>query len=122
MNRMAAIAANLNQPATGCGDKRSSIFSPLLMPDSERSERARQAAAAALSRCGSVTAWMDRLFTRTATTISTAAGQPLTFILGTGVILIWAITGPLFHFSDTWQLIINTGTTIVTFIMVFLIQ
>ena len=65
---------------------------------------------------------MDRLFTRIATVISTAAGQPLTFFMAIAVILVWAITGPIFHFSDTWQLIINTGTTIVTFIMVFLIQ
>jgi low affinity Fe/Cu permease len=65
---------------------------------------------------------MDRLFTRIATVISASAGQPLTFFMAIGVILVWAITGPVFHFSDTWQLIINTGTTIVTFIMVFLIQ
>jgi len=65
---------------------------------------------------------MDRLFTRIATRISVAAGQPLTFLLAVGVIIIWGVTGPIFHFSDTWQLIINTGTTIVTFLMVFLIQ
>ena len=65
---------------------------------------------------------MDRFFTRVATTISIAAGQPLTFLLAVGVILVWGITGPIFKFSDTWQLIINTGTTIVTFLMVFLIQ
>jgi low affinity Fe/Cu permease len=65
---------------------------------------------------------MDRLFTRIATRISVVAGQPLTFLLAVGIILVWAITGPIFHFSDTWQLIINTGTTIVTFLMVFLIQ
>jgi low affinity Fe/Cu permease len=65
---------------------------------------------------------MDRLFTRVATAISAAAGQPLTFFMAAGVILVWAITGPVSRFSDTWQLIINTGTTIVTFIMVFLIQ
>src|SRR5205814_5339334 len=51
-----------------------------------------------------------------------AAGQPLTFVVAVVVILVWAITGPVFRFSDTWQLIINTGTTIVTFLMVFLIQ
>ena len=51
-----------------------------------------------------------------------AAGQPLTFLLAIGIIVVWAVTGPIFHFSDTWQLIINTGTTIVTFLMVFLIQ
>ena len=65
---------------------------------------------------------MDRFFTRVSTGISVAAGQPLTFLLAIAVILIWAITGPVFGFSDTWQLIINTGTTIVTFLMVFLIQ
>ena len=65
---------------------------------------------------------MDRVFTRIASIISAAAGQPLTFLMAVGVIVVWAITGPVFHFSDTWQLIINTGTTIVTFIMVFLIQ
>lgn len=51
-----------------------------------------------------------------------AAGQPLTFLLAIGIIVVWAVTGPIFQFSDTWQLIINTGTTIVTFLMVFLIQ
>ena len=65
---------------------------------------------------------MDRLFTRIATSISVAAGQPLTFLLAVAVIVVWGISGPIFHFSDTWQLIINTGTTIVTFLMVFLIQ
>ena len=65
---------------------------------------------------------MDRFFTRIATSISIAAGQPLTFLLAVAVIIVWGITGPIFHFSDTWQLIINTGTTIVTFLMVFLIQ
>ena len=65
---------------------------------------------------------MDRFFTRIATSISVAAGQPLTFLLALAVILVWGITGPIFQFSDTWQLIINTGTTIVTFLMVFLIQ
>ena len=65
---------------------------------------------------------MDRFFTRVATGISVAAGQPLTFLLAIGVIVVWALTGPVFNFSDTWQLIINTGTTIITFLMVFLIQ
>jgi low affinity Fe/Cu permease len=51
-----------------------------------------------------------------------ASGRPGTFILAVVVVLAWAITGPLFHYSDTWQLVINTGTTIVTFLMVFLIQ
>src|SRR5215216_5252936 len=51
-----------------------------------------------------------------------ATGTSLAFVLAATVILVWAITGPLFNFSDTWQLVINTGTTIVTFLMVFLIQ
>jgi low affinity Fe/Cu permease len=51
-----------------------------------------------------------------------ATGTSMAFILALSVIIVWAITGPLFHFSDTWQLVINTGTTIVTFLMVFLIQ
>ena len=50
------------------------------------------------------------------------AGRPSTFMLATIVIVVWAVTGPLFGYSDTWQLVINTGTTIVTFLMVFLIQ
>jgi low affinity Fe/Cu permease len=49
-------------------------------------------------------------------------GTPWAFLVAAGIILAWAISGPLFHFSDTWQLVINTGTTIVTFLMVFLIQ
>jgi low affinity Fe/Cu permease len=49
-------------------------------------------------------------------------GRPRAFTIATGVILVWLVTGPLFHYSDTWQLVINTGTTIVTFLMVFLIQ
>jgi low affinity Fe/Cu permease len=69
-----------------------------------------------------VTAGMRRFFNLCATKISTAAGQPLTFIIAFAIILVWAVTGPMFGYSDTWQLIINTGTTIVTFLMVFLIQ
>jgi low affinity Fe/Cu permease len=65
---------------------------------------------------------MRKFFNWFATRTSTAAGQPLTFIIALSVILVWAVTGPIFHFSDTWQLIINTGTTIITFLMVFLIQ
>ena len=49
-------------------------------------------------------------------------GRPATFIFAIGIVVLWAVTGPIFDYSDTWQLVINTGTTIVTFIMVFLIQ
>ena len=62
------------------------------------------------------------LFTRFAKWTARASGRPLTFALAVLVILVWSITGPIFDFSDTWQLVINTGTTIVTFLMVFLIQ
>jgi low affinity Fe/Cu permease len=61
-------------------------------------------------------------FTRFAKYTSSVAGKPKTFGLAIFIILIWAISGPIFQFSDTWQLIINTGTTIITFLMVFLIQ
>ena len=61
-------------------------------------------------------------FTGFANLCAHAAGRAVTFVLAALVILIWAITGPLFGFSDTWQLVINTGTTIITFLMVFLIQ
>ena len=62
------------------------------------------------------------LFTRFAQAIARAAGRPLAFTLAATTIVLWAASGPLFGFSDTWQLVINTGTTIVTFLMVFLIQ
>src|SRR5688572_4038153 len=62
------------------------------------------------------------LFSRFAKWTSRAAGRPQAFTIAAGIIVLWALTGPLFDFSDTWQLVINTGTTIVTFLMVFLIQ
>jgi low affinity Fe/Cu permease len=65
---------------------------------------------------------IDRFFTAIATRLSAWVGDSLAFILALVVVTGWAITGPIFHYSDTWQLIINTGTTIVTFLMVFLIQ
>ena len=61
-------------------------------------------------------------FTRFAKWTSRATGHPATFVIAVFIILVWSITGPIFEFSDTWQLVINTGTTIVTFLMVFLIQ
>src|SRR5438046_2089311 len=65
---------------------------------------------------------MRRFFNWCATKTSAGAGHPITFGTAVGVIVVWAATGPLFGYSDTWQLVINTGTTIVTFLMVFLIQ
>jgi low affinity Fe/Cu permease len=61
-------------------------------------------------------------FGRFAKQTSRLAGRPVSFFLAAAVVVIWLVTGPLFQFSDTWQLVINTGTTIVTFLMVFLIQ
>src|SRR3984957_15961534 len=65
---------------------------------------------------------MEEVFEKVANVIARAMGRPLTFILCCLLVVVWAASGPLFHFSDTWQLVINTGTTIVTFLMVFLIQ
>src|SRR4030095_2946687 len=65
---------------------------------------------------------MIKSFERMATKVATAAGRPRAFLLAVLIVVVWAVTGPLFHWSDTWQLVINTGTTIVTFLMVFLIQ
>ena len=67
------------------------------------------------SRLGELLEKFSRLATQ-------ATGTSAAFILALGIIVVWGLTGPLFHFSDTWQLVINTGTTIVTFLMVFLIQ
>ena len=65
---------------------------------------------------------MNELFRKFAERTAILAGSPAAFLLALAVVLAWLITGPIFHFSDTWQLVINTGTTIVTFLMVFLIQ
>ena len=63
-----------------------------------------------------------KVFTRAATAAANAAGRPVAFLLAAGIVIVWAVTGPIFKYSDTWQLVINTGTTIITFLMVFLIQ
>ncbi|MCG5241961.1 low affinity iron permease family protein [Azospirillum doebereinerae] len=64
----------------------------------------------------------SEVFSRFARWTERQSGRPGAFVAAFGVVLVWAVTGPLFHFSDTWQLVINTGTTIVTFLMVFVIQ
>ncbi|HZP70540.1 MAG TPA: low affinity iron permease family protein [Pseudolabrys sp.] len=61
-------------------------------------------------------------FSRFAHAISYWSGHPVAFLSALAIVVIWMLTGPMFHYSDTWQLVINTGTTIVTFLMVFLIQ
>ena len=65
---------------------------------------------------------MRRFFNWCATKTSAGAGHPITFGTAVAIVMVWAATGPVFGYSDTWQLVINTGTTIVTFLMVFLIQ
>lgn len=65
---------------------------------------------------------MDKFFAKFANATAHAAGRPITFLVCVVMVLIWAATGPVFGFSETWQLVINTGTTIITFLMVFLIQ
>ncbi|MBL9073340.1 low affinity iron permease family protein [Tabrizicola sp.] len=62
------------------------------------------------------------VYTRTARWIAQLSGRPITFLLAVATIVVWMVSGPVFAFSDTWQLVINTGTTIITFLMVFLIQ
>ena len=65
---------------------------------------------------------MSFRFHKAANAASAAVGSASAFVIATLIVLLWAVTGPLFHYSDTWQLAINTGTTVVTFLMVFLIQ
>jgi low affinity Fe/Cu permease len=65
---------------------------------------------------------MEDWFRRFANSTAEVVGRASSFIIAASIIAVWAVTGPLFHFTDTWQLVINTGTTIVTFLMVFLIQ
>lgn len=65
---------------------------------------------------------LSATFAHFANRTATTAGNYRTFIIMVGIVLAWALTGPIFHFSETWQLVINTGTTIITFLMVFLIQ
>ena len=63
-----------------------------------------------------------KMFNVAASRVAHAAGRPITFVVSVGVVILWGVSGPFFGFSDTWQLVINTGTTIITFLMVFLIQ
>src|SRR5258708_1266785 len=65
---------------------------------------------------------MDEFFHQFASAAARKVGSSWAFIIAVSIVLVWSITGPMFHYSDTWQLVINTGTTIITFLMVFLIQ
>jgi len=75
-----------------------------------------------VTRGGSGSVPKGNWFSKFSALAAHASGRPLAFLLATLAIVVWAITGPIFHYSDTWQLVINTGTTIITFLMVFLIQ
>jgi low affinity Fe/Cu permease len=65
---------------------------------------------------------LDRIFTAIASVIAALTGRPVAFVVAVSLIMLWGLTGPIFGFSDTWQLVVNTATTIITFLMVFLIQ
>jgi len=65
---------------------------------------------------------LSEAFSKASAKIAKAVGSPVAFVLAASTVLVWAFSGPLFGFSETWQLVINTGTTIITFLMVFLIQ
>jgi low affinity Fe/Cu permease len=64
----------------------------------------------------------SRMFSRFSTKVTKITGRPVAFFTAAGIVIAWALTGPIFKYSDTWQLVINTGTTIITFLMVFVIQ
>jgi low affinity Fe/Cu permease len=81
-------------------------------------ERAASSKKASKKDVSRTTEWFDSFARKT----STFCGKPVVFLGAVFIVLVWAVTGPLFGFSDTWQLVINTGTTIITFLMVFLIQ
>lgn len=66
--------------------------------------------------------FMKKIFDSFSAKVTSAAGSPAAFILSFVVVIVWACCGPIFHYSDTWQLVINTGTTVITFLMVFVIQ
>ena len=65
---------------------------------------------------------MSELFAKIAKRVSAAVGSPYAFVVAAGAVVLWAVTGPIFGYSERWQLVINTGTTIITFLMVFVIQ
>ena len=91
---------------------------PAAASDKRAGARAPENAASDGARKSSFGRWVEKFSLR----VTERAGSTWAFLVALAVILVWAATGPIFHFSDTWQLVINTGTTIVTFLMVFLIQ
>lgn len=106
MNKAGTRSKGLDTPKSKNGTAKGNHKSPL--------SRAREQVA----NTNTVNLWFSRFASRTAQLV----GHPFMFLSAVVILVLWAISGPLFHFSDTWQLIINTGTTIVTFLVVFLIQ
>ncbi len=89
---------------------------------SERKKPSRKTGGSEKSSSHKEAGGLGKLFGDIANQTSQAAGRASTFMIAAGIVIVWAVTGPLFGYSDTWQLVINTGTTIITFLMVFLIQ
>jgi len=92
------------------------------MADSVRKQAVKSAVAASSKNHDSAGSSLSNKFSQAACVVAQWAGKPVTFLIAVGMVIIWAATGPFFHYSDTWQLVINTSTTIITFLMVFLIQ
>lgn len=95
------------------------------MAGSERDEARRSTSAVAsevVEKKRDLKRSWNEVFARASCVIAHWMGKPITFLIATALVIIWAATGPLFNYSDTWQLVINTSTTIITFLMVFLIQ
>lgn len=89
---------------------------------SKTSAKSNRSKAQALDEKKSERANHQGVFARAACAMAHLAGKPVAFLTAAGLVILWAVSGPLFGFSDTWQLVINTSTTIITFLMVFLIQ
>jgi low affinity Fe/Cu permease len=119
--RTSAREQRLERSVTG--SKRETIMSQQPKARARRPRHNGASAAVATGGAnGGSSAKQRAWFTRIAHAVAWWAGQPTAFLLALAFIIVWAVTGPLFGFSDTWQLVVNTATTIVTFLMVFLIQ
>jgi low affinity Fe/Cu permease len=115
---MAVTLHPARAPSYRCGAVNYGKFGDLLMPR----KNSQQAKPTHSSKNAAAHGSMHEWFGHFAQKIAQVTGKPATFLLAVAVVVVWALTGPLFRYSDTWQLVINTGTTIVTFLMVFLIQ
>ena len=114
------MAQQQSNGGKGTGDKQHAPAASAAAPPSAAADHAsaKGTGSSAKPKQNGHKEWFGRFAHETAR----LSGKPAAFILAAGAVVVWAITGPLFHYSDTWQLVINTSTTIVTFLMVFLIQ